>query len=127
MFVIALISPIFSLAQTLFEILTWSRYLMSFFRFLLQEKFGEIALWLRISRVSQPKKNAVPKIRRENWAILEKLQDSANFRETFYSTQKILQFRVWVLVRNNRFFGKIGFGFYRPKQETCGLWFLGGN
>jgi Tfp pilus assembly protein PilP len=33
-------------------------------------------------------KNAVPQIRRKNWAILEKLQDSANFTETFYSTQK---------------------------------------
>ena len=50
--------------------------LMSFFRFLLLEKFSEIALWLRISRVSQPQKNAVPEIQRENLAILRKLQDS---------------------------------------------------
>jgi hypothetical protein len=41
-------------------------------------KFSEIVLCLRISRVSQPKKNAVQQIRRQNWAILEKLQDSAN-------------------------------------------------
>ena len=33
-------------------------------------------------------KNAVPHIRRENWAILEKLQDFANSQSTFYSTQK---------------------------------------
>jgi hypothetical protein len=50
------------------------------------EKFGEIVLWLRIWRISQPKK--IPKILRENWAILEKLQDSANSKPTFHSTQK---------------------------------------
>ena len=61
---------------------------MSFFRFLLLGKLSEIALWLRISRVSQPQKNAVPEIRVENRAILEKLQDSANFRETFNSTER---------------------------------------
>ena len=33
-------------------------------------------------------KNAVPQIRRENSAILEKLQDSANSQSTLYSTQK---------------------------------------
>ena len=32
-------------------------YLMSFFRFPVIGKFLEIALWLRISRISRPKKN----------------------------------------------------------------------
>ena len=66
---------------------------MSFFRFLLLGKFSEIALCLKISRVSDPKKNAVPEIRRQNWAILEKLQDSAKSKPKFFSTKKILQFR----------------------------------
>jgi hypothetical protein len=61
---------------------------MSFFRFYPLRKFSEIALWLRISRVSQLKKNAVPQIRKENWAILEQLQDLANSKPTFHSTQK---------------------------------------
>ena len=54
-------------------------YLMSFFTKALLEDISEIALWLKIFRVSQPKKNAVPQIRRGNFAILEKLRDSLGF------------------------------------------------
>ena len=39
-------------------------------------------------------KNALPQILRENWAILEKLQNSANSKQTFHSSQKILQFNL---------------------------------
>ena len=50
--------------------------------------FSEIALWLRISRDSQPKKNAAPEIHIENCAILKKLQDSANPKPRFHFTEK---------------------------------------
>jgi hypothetical protein len=74
-------------------------YLMSFFRFPVIGKFSEIALWLRISRVSQPKK--ILQTCRENWAILsgnyEILQIlSKHFILTKKSkpfSQKILQFK----------------------------------
>ena len=61
---------------------------MSFFRFPVLKIFSEISLWLRISRVSQPQKNAVPKIFRENLAILAIIEKSANSQSTFNSAQK---------------------------------------
>jgi hypothetical protein len=61
---------------------------MSFFRVPVIGKKSEIAFWLRISQVSQPKKNAFPQICRGNWVILEKLQDSANSKRLFHSIKK---------------------------------------
>ena len=61
---------------------------MVFFGFAVIGKFSEIALWLRISRVSQPKKT--PQICRENCAILKKLQNSTNSKPTFHPPKKHL-------------------------------------
>ena len=74
---------------------------MSFFRNALLQNFQKLHFGLGFPELLNPKKT--PKICKENWAILEKLQDSANSKPKFNSTQKnkscsiiILQFRGYV-------------------------------
>ena len=59
---------------------------MSFFRNALVENFQKLLFGLEFPEFLNPKK--IPKICRRNWAILEKLRDSANCNPTFHSTQK---------------------------------------
>jgi hypothetical protein len=61
---------------------------MSFFRFLLLRKFSEIALWLRISGVSQPQKNPLNLQGEFGGRILAISEKSTNSQSTFHSTKK---------------------------------------
>ena len=61
-------------------------YLMSFFRNALLENFQKLHFGLGFPEFLNPKK--IPKICRKNWAIFEKLRDSANSKPKFYYFQK---------------------------------------
>jgi hypothetical protein len=59
---------------------------MSFFRNALLGNFQKLHFGLGFPELLNPKK--IPKICRENWAILEKLGDSANSKPRFHFSQK---------------------------------------
>ena len=65
---------------------------MSFFRFLLLGKFSEIALWLRISRVSQPQKNPA-NLKGEFGDSCNRQEIGQILRQHFILGKKILPFQ----------------------------------
>ena len=80
-------------------------YLIAFFRNSLLENFRKLQFGLGFPEFLNPKK--IPQICRENFAILEKLRDSANSKPTIHFSKKakpcskiILQFRY---VHSNHF------------------------